>query len=464
MQTLLRRFVKPLPPEETGRSYRRDELIQDLDFLIKTIEDVHPNPFFSCSEDTFRRETEKCKSRLKNESSRIEFYIEAAKLVSLIHDGHTHVHLPHDEFKQHKDSGGMCFPFAVDCSSGEAEVVEPLDDSQDVFPGEVIVKINDVPVRDILGEMNSLFGYERHEMRLSVISKKFGWLHFILFGGHEQYNLLVRSKNGDKEVRSIGVSKERIKSRTEKSQATYDSPYEYYLSADKKAAILDFRSFESPDKFRPLMKRMFSEVEKKGIHRLIVDLRRNGGGNSMLSDIFFHFITDKSLRQNSRMELKVSKQIREYYKAVMKIMAPFPLRHLPARFTYPLPWRKAIGEIAVERGARRKPSKPVKMYKIDLYVVTGSNTFSSASDFAALVKDNALGTIVGQPTGGLASCYGDMYPFSLPKTFLSCGVSHKLFVRPNGDEKPSPVFPDIELPLSYQNASIDNVYEYVMNL
>ena len=463
MQNLLLKFVRPLPPDEIGRSYKKAELIQDLDFLISTIEEVHPNPFYSCSEYSFGQETEKCKSRLKNESSRIEFYREVAKLVSLIHDGHTLVNTPYEEFIQHKDFGGRYFPFAVDCSSGEAVISEPFADSQDVYLGDIIEKINDVSVSDILEEMNSLFGYEREAMRLSVISNKFSWLHFILAGGHDQYTLVLRSATGEKEIVCNGISKELSKSRTEKSKGADTSPYKYYLSEDKKSAILDFRSFESPEKFRSLMKQMFSTMEQMGISRLIVDIRKNGGGISTLSDIFFSFITDRSLRQNSRMELKVSKQIREYYKTVMKIMAPFPLRYLPGRFMYPLPWKKPIGEIAIERGGKKKPGSSVKLPDIELYVVTGSHTFSSASDFAALVKDNSLGKILGQPTGGLATCYGDMYPFSLPNTFLSCGVSHKLFVRPNGDEKPSPVIPDIEIPLSCQNVSIDEILDEVIS-
>lgn len=463
IQNLLLKFVKPLPPDEIGRSYKKTELIQDLDFLINTIEEVHPNPFYSCSECLFGQETEKCKSRLKNESSRIEFYKEVAKLVSLIHDGHTLVNTPYEEFIQHKDSGGRYFPFAVDCSSGKAVISESFADSQDVYLGDVIEKINSVSVSEILEEMNSLFGYEREAMRLSVISNKFGWLHFILFGGHDQYNLVLRSAAGVKEIVCNGTSKELSKSRTEKAISGDTSPYEYYVSEEKKSAILDFRSFESPEKFRPLMKQMFSTMEETGISRLIVDLRKNGGGISTLSDIFFSFITDRSLRLNSRIELKVSKQIREYYKAVMKIMAPFPLRYLPARFLYPLPWKKPIGEIAIEHGGKEKPKNSVKLPDIELYVVTGSHTFSSASDFAALVKDNSLGKILGQPTGGHATCYGDMYPFTLPNTFLSCGVSHKLFVRPSGDEKPSPVIPDIELSLKYQNARIDEILDVVVN-
>ena len=463
MQNLLGKFVKQIPPDQVGRRFKRAELIQDIEFLHKTIKDVHPNPFFSCSEDSFNREIESCISRLGDDSSRVEFYKEIAKLVSLIHDGHTTVHPPYEEYAQHKESGGKFFPYSVDCSSGEAVITECLADSQDVFPGDALIKINGIAVSDVLEEMMSLFGYEREAMKLSVVSSKFSWLLFILSGAHDQYSLVVRNKNGEREVTSNGISKDQVVSRSEASQSTSASPYEYYISEDKGSVVLDFRSFESPEAFKPLMTQMFGTIENKGIKRLVVDLRRNGGGISTLSDIFFSFITDKSLRQNSRMELKVSKQIRDYYKAVMKIMAPFPLRYLPARFIYPLPWKKPIGHVAVEYSGKRKQKKSDKLHDVDLYVVTGSSTFSSASDFAALVKDNSLGEIIGQPTGGLATCYGDMYPFSLPNTFLSCGVSHKLFVRPNGEEKPSPVFPDIQLPLSCQNSSIEEILDCIEN-
>lgn len=463
MQKLLCRFIKPLPPGDLGRSYSREELIEDLGFLVNTVEAVHPNPFFACEEAAFRRETEQCKSRLISGLSRPAFYREVARLVAMINDGHTIVHAPSEEYIEYRNSNGVVFPFPVDCSSGEAVVNETVVDSPDVSPGDVITSVNGVSMSEILKQMKSLFGYEREAMKLAVISKQFSLFHFILNGGVEQFRFGISDNDGHRKSGCNGLISASLPQERPRSPKGQDLPYEYSIRIDLKAAVLDFRSFVAPEKFGTLMQQMFSEIEKHGIDRLIVDLRNNGGGDSRLSDIFFSFITDKPIRGYSRIELKVSRQIREYYRAVTRILFPFPAKHLPSRFAYPPPWKKPIGETVTETACRRKPRKRKKLYQGKLFVLTGPLTFSSATDFAAIVQDNSIGTVVGQPTGGYATCYGDSYPFVLPNSFLSCGVSHKLFVRPSGEEKPLPVIPDITITLPSLVGEKDSMRDYVLN-
>jgi C-terminal processing protease CtpA/Prc len=65
-----------------------------------------------------------------------------------------------------------------------------------------------------------------------------------------------------------------------------------------------------------------------------------------------------------------------------------------------------------------------------LFLLTGPYTFSSAADFAAVVKDFGIGTLIGEETGGLRQSFGDTLPFSLPHSGIGCNVSHKRFYAP----------------------------------
>ena len=75
-------------------------------------------------------------------------------------------------------------------------------------------------------------------------------------------------------------------------------------------------------------------------------------------------------------------------------------------------------------------------------MLISSHTFSSAADFAATIKDYNIGILIGEETGGLATCYGDVYGFDLPNTHLAAGVSHKYFIRPSGIDDDQGVLPD----------------------
>jgi len=97
-------------------------------------------------------------------------------------------------------------------------------------------------------------------------------------------------------------------------------------------------------------------------------------------------------------------------------------------------------------------------------VLTSAYTFSSATGFAAAVQDNDLGVIVGSSTGGFPSAHGDSFPFTLPNTCLQCGVSHKFFVRANGNRAPEPLYPDFLIEGSVVNDETDEVLKYVIQL
>jgi C-terminal processing protease CtpA/Prc len=75
---------------------------------------------------------------------------------------------------------------------------------------------------------------------------------------------------------------------------------------------------------------------------------------------------------------------------------------------------------------------PAAPYKFDgsVYVLVGPGTFSTASDFAHVIEDLHLGTLVGEETGGLRQCFGDCPTFRLPHSNMSFSVSTKRFYAP----------------------------------
>jgi hypothetical protein len=61
------------------------------------------------------------------------------------------------------------------------------------------------------------------------------------------------------------------------------------------------------------------------------------------------------------------------------------------------------------------------------YLLIGRQTFSSASLNAAEIKAQGATILIGEPTGGGASGFGEVAPFTLPHSRLSGQVSTKLF-------------------------------------
>jgi hypothetical protein len=82
-----------------------------------------------------------------------------------------------------------------------------------------------------------------------------------------------------------------------------------------------------------------------------------------------------------------------------------------------------------------------------LYLITGRNTFSAASLFAADLTARADVTVVGEPMGGSPSLYGNADDVTLPYSGLVISVATELFEPVVGDDRLEiPV--DLPAPLS----------------
>jgi C-terminal processing protease CtpA/Prc len=167
----------------------------------------------------------------------------------------------------------------------------------------------------------------------------------------------------------------------------------------------------------------------------------------------------------SHVDVKYSRKVKNLYRAnIPKFFRFFPFYYLrnDARIIY----TKKDGYIY------RKKIKPYKhksyepIFEGNIYLLIGNYTFSSAADFAAVFKDFRWGTLIGEETGGLATSYGDILPFTMPYSQLNFGVSHKYFVRPAGFDDGKGVLPDYEVKQTSADLKegIDTVLEFTKNL
>ena len=84
----------------------------------------------------------------------------------------------------------------------------------------------------------------------------------------------------------------------------------------------------------------------------------------------------------------------------------------------------------------------------DLYVITGRNTFSAASLFAAELDRQTDALFVGEPMGGSPNLYGNSRDVALPYSRLVISVATGYFERSTADDARLTIDPDIPAPLS----------------
>jgi len=190
---------------------------------------------------------------------------------------------------------------------------------------------------------------------------------------------------------------------------------------------------------------LFSYLKENRMKNLIIDVRANGGGASYLGDMLIDYLTDKPWTQFGNCTRKYSEQA----------IAQRP------------PYKdKEPGAIESYQGELEKPSRNPLRFSGSVYLLTSRFTFSSASSFAAAIKDFGIGTIIGEETGGTFPHFGDVISFQLPNSKINGGCSYTEWHRWNETDPGRGITPDYEMkPLPEDLAAgRDRALEFALDL
>lgn len=196
----------------------------------------------------------------------------------------------------------------------------------------------------------------------------------------------------------------------------------YTIEEEKSLALLTLRECNWNQEYTDCLHQMFAEVKAQGIRHVAVDLRGNGGGNSLVANEFLRYLPVKS------------------YKDVTGY------------------WR--LGWLILSNDQQTIENGPYDdlTFDGDVYVLTDASSFSSAMMFAEYIKDNRLGTLIGEAPGNTPSGYGDISIFQLPHSGLLLHVSTKQFFR--ADKECTDVLVEPDIPCESAKA-LDVLYEQI---
>jgi len=454
---------KPSLPDY-AKTIPSGELKEDLDFLFKTIEEVHPNMYAYTSKEEFDPLREQLYKRINCSMNQLEFYKLVAPAVAAIKNSHTFVYPPYlDEFKSYYLGGGLVFPLEI--SWDEQNPVVCKNYSNDSLPPNCeLLVINGRSVREMFADFSELFAAEgKHPYRCQLTNNpdSLRILLFLEYGQIESWNLQIRSEDGEVNnhtIRSVPATEILHKKAKDNDVA---SKFRYQYFPDHNAVLLEIKSFggklDQPEVFRHAFKQFlnksFRKIQKQKASNLIIDVRDNEGGG----DNFVHLL----------LEYLTSKPYKLYDKGVVKISAQShgKIDHLRRQFPDSFSGRKEGDIVTIELPLTEHPVKNLR-FSGPIFVLIGSQSWSASAIFASTVKCFNIGTLVGEETADPPTLYGTCIFSKLPHSGLQFAVASNLMVAACGKPDGRGVLPDYKIKQEPQDTAkgVDTTLQYTLNL
>lgn len=433
---------RKVTPEEFSREYPVQVLDDDIEFMMQTLEAVHPDLYYYTPRDSILTAKVQLEHSLSKPMTRVEFYPYLAKFVALFGDGHTTAVFPWEEWEAYTEQDNLVFPYDVIKTDAGVTIKNIYQPDSPLQSGDVLLSINHASVDSLFSIFIREISGEKMSFRTSVALRAFRrnlWLHGIRTPFHVKWKSHQNGKVMEQTITGIPYQ-EILQRRKEKGAGTQ---YYSFKRLTDDVGYINFRSMVDLSAFKKFLRTTFKDIKQHPIRGLIVDLRENGGGKTQLGEKLLSYITDKPYRFTARMEWKVSRQLKDYLRGYI----PAGLRWLPLQYLHPMGrkiWTTPEGQMAVWEFEPEAPGRNSLRYKGPVCVLIGPHTFSSAMLLAGAIGDFHLATLIGQETGGVPNGFGELYLFDLPHTRLQVGVSTKRFVRANGNaEQKGGVQPDM---------------------
>ena len=339
--------------------------------------------------------------------TKADYYKVLSNFYQQLHDGHSMIIAPQPLW----DSLYSTVPIRTKLVDGRVFItsLNTTDAAyKELQPGTEILKINGTAVQEYAEE--NIAPYISYSTPQDKTARVYS---FFLTQGplDEPVKLELKSPKG--KIFTAGIQREQRKNPFPMAQG-----FEY-KKLDKDTRLLRINTFND-ERLVSFLDSIFQKVPLP--KQLIIDVRKNGGGNSNNGYELLGYLTDTTF-------LTSNSVIRNYRP---------PMRA----------WGMEPDELEMQQADWKSYKKPT--FKGKVVVLAGPDTYSAAEDFLAAFKTMKRGTVIGQTTGGST---GQPLFFDLPFGGMGA-VCSKRDLMPNGTEFIGiGIPPDIEV-----NPSAENIF------
>ena len=433
------------------RYYSKSELQEDLEFLSKKITTIHPLFLDKKELKTWEYKLSNVKEALADSLTISEFYISIAVFVSTIYDEHTGVNMPFDQRIKYSKADGTSFPFFVEIKNNAIYNTFYCGNDSTLFKGkEKLQSINGIESAQIIQKMMKLFGGKSIATKEKAIAQYFRFYLWMFYGFEDDYEIVYKNdQNTIQKITVPGVSSSDFQRNIKRKPKETLKRFDLQINTEQGTAIMKIKTFSDLDGFCAFAQKAFAAIQTQNIENLVIDIRDNGGGRSIVVDSLLNYITNKEYTQYKRIETRISQELKEHY----KVKYPDRMEWINQ---YP------INELVSQETKLKKPIAKKHRFNGNLYLLTNNTSFSAAATFAGVFKELKLGKIIGEETGGKIEYFGDYWFMRTPNTKISFYIAPKKFTQFGGDNAENGVLPDFKVK-DNGNAIYDQLKQIIEN-
>jgi hypothetical protein len=396
------------------------DALEDLDFLFRTIERVHPYPGAHLSASDHEALQARSRAALLRAGGGQGFVTPSvlgqvlAEAAASFGDGHTSADL---EAELDPWDPSPCMPPFRLAWRTTRVVIGKTVAGLEHLSGAELLEIDGKPFAEFMAPLLAMASGEREAFR---------WRRFL--NAQERYwaaarplraeRIVLRVRRGKGGAEVATVAPIPMKRYLRELPADPLPPAGLEFHDEGKTCCWRYHGFDASPRGRRAIEEVFRELRERGTRRLVIDLRGNGGGGSAAGEWILDHISTRPFCIYSR--------------AFAGRLSRWP-PDVP------------LGPCPPER--LRAPEKVECPFSGSVHCLVGPGTFSAASDFTHAVKDLRIAVIVGEETGGVRRALGDTPVFRTPNGGMQFRVSTKLFYPPvnRPDDDVRGTLPDIPI-------------------
>ena len=444
------------------------DLRADFAALYDGLKSAHYDLYAHQSKDEYDALFKKTTAALEAPLTLFEAQVAFQQFVAFGNVAHARIDLPRDGYDAFRNRGGRVFPIYPRIVEGRFYVGESYAANGAVAAGDEVLTINGSPAQDWIARASRYVSADTPYMAHSLLEFRFPFLVWLALGEVGDFALEVRSPAArPRAIRIAGASLEDENAAAPEARGFVldgDARAARMLDADiaylKPGPFFNAYSFDDPAAmwdnraFIAFIDDAFESFIAAGATRLLIDLRDNAGGDNSFSDPMVAWIADRPFRFISSFRVKSSPQAEAANAA--RIEAAGGAAAGPSAMFAEQYAKTPYGEVFTI-DLPETPPRAGRRFDGDVYVLINRHSYSNAVNVAAIIQDYGFGRIMGEKTSDLATTYGAMETFRLPRTGIEVGFPKAHLIRPSGDEKTDGVTPDIAIPSPIGQAPEDDV-------